>query len=134
MIIPEPTDEEKLALRSEYLLLLSGAIAASVSARVAHDATRRAAACEQPFTLSSAYFVRGDFYLEDVIKDPVRKALRAQLKDLGQRVFEFAGSTDLMRGVAETVAELDPPRWHRRINIIDKAWDGVGHARDWWVA
>jgi len=73
-------------------------------------------------------------YLEGIIENPIKRALRKQLKELGQHLFTVLGTTDGMVKLAEEIADLDPSHWGYRINIIDKAWDGVGKDGDrWWA-
>ena len=74
-------------------------------------------------------------HLEAIIGDPVRRALRAQLKDLGWRLFRVLGSTRGMLAIAEEVASLEPGRAGMiRINIVDQCWDVIGEGSDRWVA
>ena len=64
--------------------------------------------------------------------DPVRAALKLGLRDLGR----IAGGTmDLeeMQYLAETVAS-GSGRYGRRINIIDKSWDGIRCKGALWLA
>jgi hypothetical protein len=126
--------------KPEHLALLRQAIAANLAARVDHDRRRQEANRDKPvqFTLIPIGDLMGAddrrLYLEGVIDDPIRKALRKQLKDLGQRLFDALGTTEGMVEIAEEIADLKPGPWGYRIDIIDKAWDGVGAGGDrWWA-
>jgi hypothetical protein len=123
---------------SEHLALLKQAIAANLRARVEHDQRCAKSAAPAEFKIISAgELMRTDpnrLFLEGVIEDPVRKALRKQLKDLGWRLFRLLGSTDAMLMVAQEISELKPGNWHYRIDILDKTWDGIGEQGDFWVA
>jgi hypothetical protein len=122
--------------QDEHVDLLKQAIAANLAARGEHDKRRDRAARGKPVELkiiSAAQLIAADpekLHLDAVIEDPVRKALRAQLRDLGERLHRLLPNTDAMLEVAEEVADIEPERWGRRIDLIDKAWDGIGH----WVA
>jgi hypothetical protein len=124
--------------KDEHLALLKRAIAANMRARVEHDL--RCAEIAGPFELkviSAQELFETDpnrLLLEGVVEDPVRKALRAQLKDLGWRLFHLLGNTDAMLTVAEEISNMKPGNWHYRIDILDKTWDGIGKEGDWWVA
>ena len=116
--------------KNEHVAMLKQAIAASLSARIEHDQQQEqrfatsGADCELQ-VISAADLMEADpdqLFLESIIGDPIRRALRTQLKDLGWRLFRLLGSTDEMRAVAENVADLKPGHWGRRIDIIDKAW------------
>jgi hypothetical protein len=72
--------------------------------------------------------------LEAIVKDPVRTALRRQLKDLGKRLYRALGNTKAMVSICEDVAARDPKRRSYRADIVDKAWDGIGEGSDIWAS
>jgi hypothetical protein len=120
-----------------HLDMLKRAINANLTARIEHDRRRQTPAGVSKIELINlADLVAADdnwLYLDEIISDPVRRALRVQLKTLGQRLFDLVGDTDRMRDVAEEVANQKPGPWGKRINIIDKAWDGIGNDQDRWI-
>src|SRR5262249_55252306 len=59
--------------------------------------------------------------------DPVGHALRDGVKRCGERLWEITHDTDKMRDTLYRVAGES----YRRIDIMDKWWDGVGG--DWWA-
>jgi hypothetical protein len=126
--------------KTDHLEMLKRAIAANLAARTEHDKRQEEASQgEQPelTVISAAHLLGADdnwLYLDVVIRDPVRRALREQLKELGQRLFNLLGTTAGMDKIAEEIADFVPEHWSYRINIIDKAWDGVGKGNDrWWA-
>ena len=127
--------------KEEHLALLKLAIAANLTARVEHDRRQEAASRDRPIefqVFSAADLMGADpnrLHLEDIIDDPVRMgAARATVRSWGSDLFNVLGTKDGMVEIAEEVADLDPPHWGYRINIIDKAWDGVGQDDDrWWA-
>jgi hypothetical protein len=128
--------------KADHVDMLKRAIAANLEARMDHDRRqrrqrdRRAEPSRLEF-INAADLARADadwLYLEEVIRDPVRKALRKQLRDLGQQLFDVLGTTAGMRDIACAIANLDRKHWHHRINILDKGWDGVGAGTCRWVA
>jgi hypothetical protein len=125
---------------AEHLALLKQAIAANLAARIEHDLRQETEAEGQPSELKvicAADLMMTDpdkVHLESIIGNPVRRALRVQLKDLGWHLFRLLGSTKGMLAVAEEIAVLKPGRSGVRINIIDKAWDGIGEGGNRWVA
>jgi hypothetical protein len=135
-------DHEKAVVLTgdDYLGLIKRAIAENLAARLDHDKRREKANRGKEFKIemwSAAALVgtpQEQLRLEDIVKDPVRRALRAQLKELGQCLYRHVQSIDRMREVAEEAADLMPKRWGYRINIIDKAWDGVGEGDHRWRA
>jgi hypothetical protein len=124
----------------EHLAMLKKAIAANLAARVKHDIRQerdaRGKAVEFKL-ICAAELMEADedaLYLESVIEDPIRKALRKQLKDLGWRLFRLLGNTDRMLEVAEEISNMKPGSWQYRIDIFDKTWDGIGVGHDFWVS
>jgi hypothetical protein len=67
-------------------------------------------------------------HIDAVLRHPVRAACKNAVRLLGERLCELGLDLDQMQGVAGRVSK--GKAFHKRINIIDKAWDGVGH----WVA
>lgn len=65
----------------------------------------------------------------DLIRRPVGEAVRRAIKTLGERLHEIGGQ-ELMSDVLERVADRDPSRYGRRIDVMDKRFDGIGS----WVA
>jgi hypothetical protein len=125
--------------KTQHVAMLSAAIKANLDARCEHDRRReRAAGKPVDFTMTSAGDLIGAdddwLYLDAVIADPIRKALRKQLKDLGWRLFRVLGTTDGMVKIAEKAARPRSKRWGYRMNIVDKAWDGIGESSKPWVA
>jgi hypothetical protein len=128
--------------KADHLEMLKSAVAANLAARTEHDKRREKARESQGEPFDISLISVGDLlgadddwlYLDAVIADPVYKALRKQLKDLGQRLFNLLGTTAGMDTIAEEIADLVPEHWSYRVNIIDKAWDGVGQGNDRWVA
>jgi len=126
--------------KDEHLDMLKRAIITNLDARIEHDIRRKEAMAGG---MPGIKLISGDdlivadeegAYLESVISDPVRWALRQQLKDLGWRLFRLLGTTNAMLSVAHEAADAEPERFGRRINIIDKTWDGIGEGNDCWLA
>lgn len=65
----------------------------------------------------------------DLLARPVWELTRQGVTTLGKRLHEIGGAR-LMHDVCDRVAALDPPHEDRRIDLIDKRWDGIGE----WVA
>ena len=123
---------------AEHLDMLKQAIHANLTARIEYDARRQRTATGEPKLVAICLtdLVAADdnwLYLDEITSNPVRCALRVQLKTLGQHLFDLVGGTDRMRAVAEEVADQKPGAWGKRIDIIDKAWDGVGSRTDRWI-
>lgn len=122
----------------EHIDLLKQAIAANLKARRDHQ-RQLVRSSRGPAILKSINLAQWaatppeQLYLEDVIEDPVRKALKRQLKDLGERLYRLLGSTAAMVPVAEEVAGM-APHYGTSIDILDKNWDGIGAGKDRWVA
>lgn len=137
--IPQHEPDEYPFSHAEHLALLKQAIAANLRARIEYDEWRDSQATG-PIKLeliNAADLMRTSrdkLRLEEAIANPVRSALRSQLRDLGKRLFRLLGTTDAMLMVAEEVADMAPGSPDRRINIIDKTWDGIGDKHDFWVA
>ena len=132
--------EERRLQKEEHLDLLKQAIAANLDARQEHAERQNRASSGMPPDLqliSAAILMETPeekLYLESVINDPIRRALKEQLKDLGRRLFRLLGNIEEMLQVAEEVANLRPQKWEIRINIIDKNWDGIGAGTHFWRA
>jgi hypothetical protein len=137
---PQPTS----AFRSSspltpdmHLALLKQAIAASLAARIAHELRREKEPVQgSPDPTRWVDLAADDrqIHLSDLIRDPVRKALRTQMRDLGKRLYQLVRNTNTMLELAEEIANLEPRRWQYRMNVIDKAWDGIGEGADrWWA-
>ena len=122
---PKMTDDEHIAL-------LKDAIDANLTARIKYD--------QQPQPPRKLTFIRFDdedwarLKLEAIIDDPVRTALRRQLKQLGKELYRALGDTRAMVAICEEVAARDPKKEGYRSDIMDKAWDGIGGGTDLWVA
>jgi hypothetical protein len=71
----------------------------------------------------------------DIIKNPVGIACRMAVKVLGQRLYEIGG-LQLMEEALDRVAERDERWFGRRVDIMDKRWDGIGRegSRAGWCA
>jgi hypothetical protein len=125
--------------KAEHLALLKDAIDATLKARTDHDERRYAEHNGQrTFKLLRAFDLKDKDWererLEGIVKDPVFRALRRQLEDLGQKLYRLTGSTEAMLDVCNEVAARDPRHEDDRLNIIDKAWDGIGNGKDIWLA
>lgn len=121
--------------KADHLALLRRAIAANLDALEAHR--HRRAESQPPTHIYPTMWAAEPLeklHLDSIIKDPARRALKEQLKKLGQQLFDIVGSTDAMRDVADEVANLNPRKWGARAAILDKGWDGVGSDKDRWVA
>jgi hypothetical protein len=125
----------------DHLALLKRAIAANLDAREKHDRRQERAAQGKPAVDLKVWCAADlmntpdeQLYLVSVIADPVRKALKRQLKDLGWRLYRLLGNTDAMVKVAEEIANMKPRHWGTRTDIIDNNWDGIGKGNDVWVA
>ena len=68
--------------------------------------------------------------IDAVLDNPVRAACKNAVRLLGERLHELGLDLDQMQVVAEWAATAKVRHFTKRINIIDKAWDGVGR----WVA
>jgi hypothetical protein len=106
---------------TEHLDMLKRAIHANLTARIEHDRRRQTAAGAEPRIelINAADLLAADdnwLYLDEIISDPIRRALRVQLKTLGQRLFDLVGDTDRMRDVAEEVANQKPGAATTRID------------------
>jgi hypothetical protein len=126
--------------KDEHLDMLKRAIIANLDARIERDIRRKEAMAGR---MPGIKLISGDDLivadeegacLESLISDPVLSALRQQLQDLGWRLFRLLGTTNAMLPVAYEAANAEPERSGRRINIIDKAWDGIGEENDYWLA
>jgi hypothetical protein len=121
--------------------MLKKAIAANLAAREEHDkrqheAFEKSGAEPKLEFFSAAELAEADpnlLYLEGIVTDPVRKALRKQLKSLGWRLCGLLGNTRAMVPIAEEIADIEGS-YGNRVNMIDKCWDGIGKDKDWWVA
>jgi hypothetical protein len=71
--------------------------------------------------------------VESLLTDPIGRALRLGVKRLGERLFALGG-TKLMLAACYRVAGRDRRRADWRLDIIDKAWDGIGGDAERWVA
>jgi hypothetical protein len=81
--------------------------------------------------LSAAEFCRRS--VESMLNDPIGRALRLGIKKLGGRLHELGG-TNLMRSVAERVADMRRGFAGRRLSMLDHAFDGIGiGSNDFWV-
>ena len=69
-----------------------------------------------------------------LVDEPVRAACKQAVRKLGEHLFKVLGSTDAMGTLCERVADMDPPRWGYRVDIMDKTWDGIGNETDRWCA
>jgi hypothetical protein len=122
---------------AEHLTMLKRAIDANLTARIEHGQRGQKAttgAMPELINMTDLLAASDDWLLYDeIITDPIRRALRVQLNMLGQRLFDLVGSTNRMRAIAEEVAEQKPRLWGKCIDIIDKAWDGVGNNKDRWI-
>lgn len=65
----------------------------------------------------------------DLLARPVWELTRQGVRTLGQRLHEIGGQ-GLMNEVLYRVSARDPAHESRRIDIMDKRWDGIGD----WVA
>ena len=77
---------------------------------------------------------RAEMDVKAIVDEPVRAACKQAVRKLGEWLFKLLGSTDAMSDLCERVADMDPPRWGYRVDIIDKTWDGIGNERDRWCA
>ena len=64
-----------------------------------------------------------------IVRRPVGEAVRRAITTLGERLQEIGGMK-LMGDVLERVAERDPVNYGRRVDVLDKRFDGIGN----WVA
>jgi hypothetical protein len=127
--------------KEEHLALLKKAIAANLRARIEHDVAANLRAriehdARKETGAAELEFI-GDLDrldLDEIIADPIRKALRKQLHALGERLFRLLGNTAGMLDVAEQISDMKPGSWQRRIDIFSKAWDGIGEGDDRWYA
>jgi hypothetical protein len=125
--------------KAEHRALLKRAVIANLTARLDHD--KRLAEAAQGKPVEATIWNGGDLlradvdwlYLDDVIKVPIRKALRKQLKDLGKRLFRLLGNTEEMLTIAQEAAEATG-EWGYAIDVVDKTWDGIGSKTDVWTA
>jgi hypothetical protein len=124
----------------DHLALLKRAIAANLDAREEHDRRQERAAQGKSGLLGIVTAAQleitpiDQLYLKEVIDNPVRRALKSQLKDLGWRLYRLLRTQKAMLKVADEIANMKPQHWDDRINIIDKNWDGIGKGSDvWWA-
>jgi hypothetical protein len=61
--------------------------------------------------------------IDAVLRNPLRPACKNAVRMLGERLHELGLDLDQMQGVAERVSA--GKAFQKRIDIIDKAWDGV---------
>jgi len=59
-------------------------------------------------------------------ENPIRHALREAIVRMGRHLHERLGSCAAMLEVAERASAKDPQNEEWRIDVIDKAWDGIG--------
>jgi hypothetical protein len=121
--------------KAEHVALIKAALEATLSARAEHDIREEERQDQEERLASFKLIPIGDLWqtspeklrLEGLAKDPVRYALRKQVRELGKELHQVLGNTDAMLDVAEEVAAKD---FQYRMTIIDKAWDGIG---DWYA-
>jgi hypothetical protein len=121
-----------------HLALLKQALAAGLAARIEHDLRREKRDAQRARALTPRWVdLTADdqqIRLDCLIRDPVRTALRVQMRDLGKQLYRLVRNTNTMLEIAEEIAALEPKRWDYRMNILDKAWDGIGEGHDrWWA-
>ena len=127
--------------REQHVAMLMAAIRANLDARLEHDRRcerrmRRQSAAVSGDAVSAADILAIDrdwLRLDGLIHDPLRQALRKQLKELGQQLYELVKSIAVMQDIAYDVAGRGRAGSHR-LAIIDKNWDGIGSGNDrWWA-
>lgn len=64
-------------------------------------------------------------FTHNLAADPVRAALKHAVRQIGKRLYEIGG-IEALRDACERIADLDPPNWGKRTDIMDKTWDGIG--------
>ena len=74
------------------------------------------------------------FRVAELAENPVGRSCRESIKSLGKALFRVGGSTDAMREVMERVAERSPAKRYRRLNLLDKWWNGIGAGADVWCS
>jgi hypothetical protein len=117
--------------KEEHLALIKVALEASLTARTQYDAWQDEQRASQPLPrfelIPYSYYLETSaekIRLDSLTADPVRYALRKQVRALGKELYQLLGNTNAMLVVAEELAAKD---FGYRMNIIDKAWDGIGH-------
>ncbi|WP_153002988.1 hypothetical protein [Sphingomonas sanguinis] len=71
--------------------------------------------------------------LRDVVADPIGTALKRELHDLGQAIYDRVGSMNALTEIGDRIANADPSQYARRMSPLDSAWNGVGKDKDrWW--
>ena len=68
----------------------------------------------------------------ELVENPTGAAIRQAINVLGQRLYKIS-SLEVMKSVCDRVADRDPNHSSWRVDVIDKAWEGVGEGEDrWW--
>ena len=65
------------------------------------------------------------------VRDPVGRALRNGVRDIGRHIIEGTG-TRALEAVLEAVAKRDERNYGHRAGIMDHAFDGLGVGNDVW--
>jgi hypothetical protein len=58
--------------------------------------------------------------------DPVHVALRAAIRNLGESLFAYSQSTDVMVAVCDRVNQMRRDPDFNRAEFLDDAWEGIG--------
>jgi hypothetical protein len=117
--------------QAEHLALLKQAVVANIEARIEHD-KREEAKQRPPGTTIKAHTLGDDWdrlRLESLIRDPVRHALRKQLKKLGKQIYAVNGIAamhDIIEDVSVSAAKAHGVNYSWVGAVISKAWNGVG--------
>jgi hypothetical protein len=119
---------------TEHVALVKDALDATLTARLAYDKWQEATIGPGELKFMQMNDTDWDrLRLEGMVKDPITKAIRKQIKDLGKELFKLLGTTDAMRATLEEVADRLPKHYSWRVTILDKGWDGIGDGADrWW--
>ena len=125
----QPNEIERIKAALDALLTL--AIEHDMRPRAGPPGPLKLISCAELF--AKPIPTRREFEINRVLDDPICGATRNAIRLLGERLFEVVGNTDSMRGILEEVATRDDRHWGRRIDIMDKRWNGIGAGADrWW--
>lgn len=125
------TSTAKSVLNSDEVERVEAALDALLTEMLRQDDLRKGDGDGKLVTIRASDMVlltRRQGQINAVLRHPVRAACKIAIRMLGERLNELGLSISQMQDVANRVSA--GKRFPKRINIIDKAWDGVGH----WVA
>ena len=74
---------------------------------------------------------REEAYRERIVRSPLTGALRLGIREIGLHIWSKTGSSDKMQEALYDTVNRHPGKEQELIDVIDKAWDGIGNC--WWA-